>query len=59
MQIFNAMWTVLHAPTLNVPGFVGENGMPVGLTVAGGRYTDMEVLRAGKAIGEVFNRSRE
>ncbi|PWI68483.1 hypothetical protein PCL_02252 [Purpureocillium lilacinum] len=57
--IFNAMWTVLHAPTLNVPGFVGENGMPVGLTVAGGRYTDMEVLRAGKAIGEVFNRSRE
>ncbi|KAJ6447170.1 Guanine nucleotide-binding protein negative regulator 1 [Purpureocillium lavendulum] len=52
--IFNAMWTVLHAPTLNVPGFVGPKGLPVGLTVVGGRYTDMEVLKAGKAIGEVF-----
>ncbi|OBT93436.1 hypothetical protein VE01_08701 [Pseudogymnoascus verrucosus] len=30
---FCAMWTVLHAPALNVPGFVGEKGLPVGLTV--------------------------
>lgn len=48
------MWTVLHAPALNVPGFVGEKGLPVGLTVVGGRCTDLHVLRAGKAIGEVF-----
>lgn len=48
------MWTVLHAPALNVPGLVGENGLPVGLTVVGGRCTDWHVLRAGKAIGEAF-----
>lgn len=48
------MWTMLHAPTLNVPGLQGESGMPVGLTVAGGRYTDMDVLRVGKMIGETF-----
>ncbi|OBT63373.1 hypothetical protein VE03_07216 [Pseudogymnoascus sp. 23342-1-I1] len=51
---FCAIWTVLHAPALNVPGFVGEKGLPVGLTVVGGRCTDLRVLRAGKAIGEVF-----
>ncbi|OBT48993.1 hypothetical protein VE00_00050 [Pseudogymnoascus sp. WSF 3629] len=51
---FCAMWTVLHAPALNVPGFVGDKGLPVGLTVVGGRCTDLYVLRAGKAIGEVF-----
>ncbi|KFY41041.1 hypothetical protein V494_03231 [Pseudogymnoascus sp. VKM F-4513 (FW-928)] len=51
---FCAMWTVLHAPALNIPGFVGEKGLPVGLTVVGGRCTDLHVLRAGKAIGEVF-----
>lgn len=45
---------MLHAPALNVPGFVGEKGLPVGLTVVGGRCTDLRVLRAGKAIGEVF-----
>ncbi|KFY77130.1 hypothetical protein V498_09409 [Pseudogymnoascus sp. VKM F-4517 (FW-2822)] len=51
---FCAIWAVLHAPALNVPGFVGEKGLPVGLTVVGGRCTDLRVLRAGKAIGEVF-----
>ncbi|OBT87369.1 hypothetical protein VE02_04196 [Pseudogymnoascus sp. 03VT05] len=51
---FCAMWTVLHAPALNVPGFVGKKGLPVGLTVVGGRCTDLRVLRAGKVIGEVF-----
>lgn len=48
------MWTVLHAPALNVPGFVGDKGLPVGLTVVGRRCADLLVLRAGKAIGEVF-----
>jgi Asp-tRNA(Asn)/Glu-tRNA(Gln) amidotransferase A subunit family amidase len=41
-------------PTLNVPGFQGENGLPIGLTVIGPRYYDLHVLHAGKAIGEIF-----
>ncbi|THC94072.1 hypothetical protein EYZ11_006442 [Aspergillus tanneri] len=53
-SIFNAMWTILHAPTLNIPCFFGSQGLPVGLTVVGGRYTDMEVLQAGEAIGALF-----
>ncbi len=48
------MWTILHVPCLNVPGFVGENGLPVGLTVVGARYTDQHVVYVGKGIGDVF-----
>lgn len=49
------MWTILHAPAMNVPGFYGECGLPIGLTVVGARYSDMEVLQGGKVVGEVFN----
>ena len=53
-QSFCGMWTILHAPALNIPGFKGENGLPIGLTSVGPRYNDMHVLHAGKAIGKVF-----
>jgi len=48
------MWSILHAPTVNVPGLKGENGMPVGLTVVGARYTDMRTLNAARHIGKIF-----
>jgi Asp-tRNA(Asn)/Glu-tRNA(Gln) amidotransferase A subunit family amidase len=48
------MWTILHVPCLNVPGFAGDDGMPIGLTVVGPRYRDLSILHAGKAIGEIF-----
>ncbi|KAM4060478.1 amidase [Hirsutella rhossiliensis] len=54
--VFNVVWTILHAPTLNVPGFFGEHGLPIGLTVVGPRYGDMQLLLAGKTIGELFER---
>ncbi len=50
------MWTILQVPALNVPGFAGENGLPIGLTLVGPRYHDLHVLYAGKAIGEVFEK---
>jgi Asp-tRNA(Asn)/Glu-tRNA(Gln) amidotransferase A subunit family amidase len=48
------MWTILHAPAVNVIGFQGENGMPVGLTLVSARYTDRHVLHAAKTIGPLF-----
>ena len=48
------MWTILQVPCLNVPGFAGESGMPIGLTIVGPRYNDLHVLHVGKAIGELF-----
>lgn len=48
------MWTILQVPAVNIPGFTGENGMPIGLTAVGPRYHDLHVLHVSKAIGEVF-----
>lgn len=48
------MWTILQVPCLNIPGFAGENEMPIGLTLVGPRYTDERVLYVGKTIGAVF-----
>jgi amidase len=53
---FNLMWTVLHTPVLNVPGFSGSNGLPIGLSLVTGRYRDQHLLRCGKALGEIFAR---
>lgn len=51
---FNLMWTVLHTPVLNVPGFVGPNGLPIGLSLVSGRYRDQHLLKCGQALAEVF-----
>ncbi|KAL3418313.1 glutamyl-tRNA amidotransferase subunit A (amidase) [Phlyctema vagabunda] len=51
---FCSMWTILQVPCLNIPGFAGANGLPIGLTLVGLRYHDLHVLHAGKSIGEIF-----
>ena len=53
-QIFNALWTLLHVPVVNVPGFAGPNGMPVGLSLVQGRYQDMKLLEVAQLCAEVF-----
>ncbi|KAK3651533.1 hypothetical protein LTR56_005675 [Elasticomyces elasticus] len=51
---FCSMWTILHVPAINLVGFEGANGLPIGLTAVGPRYTDRKLLRVAKAIGDVF-----
>jgi Asp-tRNA(Asn)/Glu-tRNA(Gln) amidotransferase A subunit family amidase len=34
---FCSMWTALHVPCVNIPGFASENGMPIGLTLVAPR----------------------
>ena len=51
---FNAMWSALHAPCVGVPGLTGSGGLPIGLTVVGGRWRDGEVLRAAGWLGGVL-----
>jgi Asp-tRNA(Asn)/Glu-tRNA(Gln) amidotransferase A subunit family amidase len=51
---FNAVWTLLHVPCVNVPGLVGPAGMPVGLTVTGPRFADRTVMAAAEAIAIVL-----
>ncbi|KAI2469551.1 amidase [Annulohypoxylon bovei var. microspora] len=51
---FNAIWTALHTPVTNIPGFKGENGLPVGLSLVAPRYHDRHLLVVSKAVGEIF-----
>ncbi|WP_428149667.1 amidase [Brevundimonas sp.] len=49
--VFNALWSLIHTPCVNVPGLTGPNGRPVGLTVAGPRFADRRVLAAAAMLG--------
>ncbi|KAL4984209.1 amidase signature domain-containing protein [Aspergillus falconensis] len=51
---FNGMWTALHTPVVNIPGFHGENGMPIGLSLVAARFKDEHLLSIAEAVGEVF-----
>ncbi|OCF36051.1 hypothetical protein I316_01923 [Kwoniella heveanensis BCC8398] len=51
---FCLMWTVLHLPVVNVPGFKGPNGLPVGLSLVAPRYHEQDLLRTTHAVSEVF-----
>jgi Asp-tRNA(Asn)/Glu-tRNA(Gln) amidotransferase A subunit family amidase len=42
--LFNGLWTLLHVPCLNLPGYVTPQGMPVGVTLTGPRFSDRRVL---------------
>jgi Asp-tRNA(Asn)/Glu-tRNA(Gln) amidotransferase A subunit family amidase len=44
--VFQRIWTLLHVPCINVPGFTGANGLPIGLTLVGPRFADRRVLAA-------------
>lgn len=48
---FNRIWTLLHTPTVNVPGFSAPNRMPVGLTVTGPRFSDRRVVAVAALLG--------
>lgn len=52
--IFQLIWTALHVPIINLPGFQGENGMPVGISAVAPRYRDRKLLAAGRSIGKIF-----
>lgn len=39
---------------MNIPGFQGANGMPIGVSLAAPRYRDRHLLKVCKAVGEIF-----
>jgi Asp-tRNA(Asn)/Glu-tRNA(Gln) amidotransferase A subunit family amidase len=47
---FQALWTLLHTPTLTLPTAIGPNGLPVGIQLVGRRYEDVRLLAASKWI---------
>jgi Asp-tRNA(Asn)/Glu-tRNA(Gln) amidotransferase A subunit family amidase len=55
-DIFNRTWSMLHAPCVNVPGFSGPRGLPIGLTLAGARFTDRKILAVAGQVADCFER---
>ncbi|KAL8656477.1 MAG: hypothetical protein Q9226_002650 [Calogaya cf. arnoldii] len=51
---FNWFLTGLHMPVINIPAFTGANGMPIGISVVTGRYTDQYLLKISKVLSEPF-----
>ncbi|KAH0385249.1 amidase signature enzyme, partial [Aureobasidium melanogenum] len=47
---FCLIWTALHTPVVNIPGFKGDNGMPVGVSLVTPRYHDRHLLAVSKAV---------
>ena len=54
---FNSMWTLLQVPVVNVPGFLGPSGMPVGVSLVTRRYEDRKAIAFAKLAGLVFARN--
>ncbi|CAG9998510.1 unnamed protein product [Clonostachys byssicola] len=51
---FNTMWTGFHMPVINIPAFVGVNGMPVGVSLVAPRFRDQHLLRVSKIVGDLL-----
>ncbi|KAI0799158.1 amidase [Xylaria sp. FL0064] len=51
---FNVMWTALHTPVVNIPGFGGASGLPIGISLVAPRYHDRHLLAVSKAVGAIF-----
>jgi Asp-tRNA(Asn)/Glu-tRNA(Gln) amidotransferase A subunit family amidase len=47
---FQAIWTLLHTPTVTLPTATGPNGLPVGIQLVGGRHQDARLLAMAQWI---------
>lgn len=45
-SIFNGLWTLAGVPAINLPAFVADNGLPMGLQLIGQRGDDARLLRS-------------
>jgi Asp-tRNA(Asn)/Glu-tRNA(Gln) amidotransferase A subunit family amidase len=52
---FQRAWTTLHAPTINIPGFKGPAGLPIGITVAGPRCGDCRLLQVAASVAAAID----
>lgn len=46
----------LHNPVINIPGFQGGHGLPIGISLVAPRYHDRRLLVVSKRVGEIFER---
>ncbi len=49
---FQAIWTILHVPAMNLPTHRGPSGLPVGIQLVGARHDDQRLLACAKWVWE-------
>jgi amidase len=49
---FQAIWTILHVPTLSLPTHKGPRGLPVGIQLVGRRYDDKRLFACARWVLE-------
>jgi Asp-tRNA(Asn)/Glu-tRNA(Gln) amidotransferase A subunit family amidase len=49
---FQALWTMLHVPTISLPLAKGPNGMPVGVQLVAPRWQDRRLLEVAQWVME-------
>ncbi|GMK54488.1 hypothetical protein CspeluHIS016_0110740 [Cutaneotrichosporon spelunceum] len=55
---FNAIWSALRVPVVNLPGLTGPNGMPVGISLVAPRYHDQHLLKVARSVACVLKPRR-
>jgi Asp-tRNA(Asn)/Glu-tRNA(Gln) amidotransferase A subunit family amidase len=50
---------MLGVPAINIPGFAGENGLPIGLSLVSSRYNDLYLLEVAEAVGLLWEPARK
>jgi len=51
---FHQMWTLLHVPSVAIPAFTGQAGLPMGVQVIAARGEDVRALEAAHWIQQVL-----
>lgn len=55
---FNAIWTALRVPVINVPALTGPGGLPVGISLVAPRYNEQHLLRVARSVARVLTPRR-
>jgi Asp-tRNA(Asn)/Glu-tRNA(Gln) amidotransferase A subunit family amidase len=58
-DVFNRMWTLLHAPCVGMPAGFVPSGLPIGVTLITGRLTDARLLAIAAACAPVVDQEAE
>jgi Asp-tRNA(Asn)/Glu-tRNA(Gln) amidotransferase A subunit family amidase len=54
---FNRLWTLMGVPCVNIPGYVAEGGLPVGVQVIARFGDDAGALKAARFVEKALKRS--
>ncbi len=53
--IFSGLWTLLHVPSVAIPGARGPQNLPVGIQILGPRFADARLLSIAAAVAPVID----